>query len=299
MTDSANTEAFNSIFEVDNGNIRIVRQTTVYDDIGREMANRTYEESGNYMLRQINTQVKEHLNNGTNFGRYTAGEGGTRTKLAIGIEPGTAYVMGYRNETLATEFIETNKAVSTRHEAGVNVTTNFGNYVTVNEVVGPWDPTTYKTVSLRNASAKATSSSVSLGASAAVGSEIGTAKVRGLQYVSGTMGQKSGTYRLYLFDIQMTASGTTFSAVRSFYVNNSSGPDNFADVVLSNGICVLEEPEFNRNIYSLGVRATKQLTTNASAVNAAYQFRDKATVSFATVGTGTLSISGAHAGGSE
>ena len=58
LTNTANTEAFTPIFEVEDGNIKIVRNTTVYDDIGREMAKRTYEESGNYMLRQINTQVK-------------------------------------------------------------------------------------------------------------------------------------------------------------------------------------------------------------------------------------------------
>jgi len=299
LTDTANTEAFTPIFEVENGNIKIVRQTTVYDDIGREMAKRTYEESGNYMLRQINTQVKEHLNTGTNFGRYSAGEGGNKNKLAIGIEPGVAYIMGYRNETLSTEFIETDKATDTRHEAGVNVTTNFGNYVYVNEVVGPWDPTTYTTVSLYDTVQTAVSGGVSLGASSPAGSSIGTAKIRGLQYESGTMGKKDGKYRLYLFDIQLTSSGKSFADVRSFYVNNATGPDSFADAVLTNGICVLEEPSFNRNIYSLGVRATRTLTTNTGTINATYQFRDKATVSFNTGGAGTLLISGAHAGGTE
>ena len=70
-------------------------------------------------------------------------------------------------------------------------------------------------------------------------------------------------------------------------------------VVLTNNEAVIQEPSFNRNIYGLGVRATKQLTTNTGVVNASYQFKDKATVSFNTAGTGTLSISGAHAGGTE
>ncbi len=299
LTDTANTEAFTPIFEVENGNIKIIRDTSIYDNLGRELAKRTYEESGNYMLRQINTQVKEHFNTGTNYGRYTTGQGGDKTKLAIGVEPGIAYIMGYRNETLATDFITADKATDTRHEAGVNVTTNFGNYVIVNQVVGPWDPTTYQSISLRNAAATAISGGVALGAGAAPGSEIGTAKLRGLQYQSGTMGKKNGTFRLYLIDIQMTSSGTTFSDVKSLYVNNTSGPDNFADTVLESGLCVLKEPDFNRNIYSLGVRATKQLTTNNSVINANYQFRDKSTVSFNTSGTGTLTISSPHAGGTE
>jgi hypothetical protein len=298
LTNTSNTEAYTPIFEVEDGNIKIIRQSTVYDDLGREFAKRTYEESGNYMLRQINTHVKEHLNTGTNFGRYTAGEGGDKDKLAIGIEPGIAYVMGYRNETLSTEFIETSKATTTRTEEGLNVTTNFGNYVTVNELVGPWDPTVYQTVSLRDTAATALSgSNITLGAGSAPGSEIGTAKIRGLQYAAGNGGKIS--YRMYLFDIKMTATGTSFANVRSFYVNNASGPDNFADAVLQSGICVMEEPDFNRNIYSLGIRATKQLTTNAGSINATYQFRDKATVNFNTAGVGTLTISSPHAGGTE
>jgi hypothetical protein len=312
---SANTESFFPIFEVESGKVRIVRDDTVFNSIGRELAKRTYEESGNYQLKQINTHVKEHLNTGSNFGRYTAGEGGDKDKLAIGIEPGVAYIMGYRNETLTTEFIETDKATDTKHEVGVNVTTNFGNYAIVNEVVGPWDPTTVQTISLRDTVATAvTSGSVALGAGAAPGAEIGTAKVRGMQYESGIMGQKDGKFRLYLFDINMTASGKSFGDVRSFYVNNASGPDSFADAVLETVVigttgggstattvtkAVIKDPEFNRNVYSLGVQATKQLTTNTGTINAFYQFRDKATISFNTAGVGSLAISGVHAGGTE
>ena len=295
---SANTASFTPIFEVEDGLVKIVRDDTVFNSIGRELAKRTYEESGNYQLRQINTHVKEHLNTGTNLGRFTAGEGGDKNKLAIGVEPGVAYVMGYRNEILATEFINTDKAVTTNNEIGVNVTTNFGNYVIVDQVAGPWDPTTLQSVSLRDTAATALSS-VTLGAAGAPGNEIGTAKVRGFQYESG-----SGVltkFRLYLFDIQMSGNPATkaFSDVRSFYINQSSGPDSICDAVLTNSLCVLEEPEFNRNIYDLGVRATKELKTLAGAVNATYEFRDKKTISFNTGGAGTLPVTGAHAGGTE
>ena len=298
LTDTANTSQLTPIFTVENGNIQVVRQTTVYDDIGREMANRTYEESGNYMVKHINTEVKEHLDTGSNFGRYKAGDSpaGDRNKLAIGINPGIAYVQGYRNEILTTEFIETDKATETDQELGVNITTNYGNYVIVNEVAGPWDPTTYQTVSLRNAAATSVSSA-SLGLTAAPGSEIGTARVRQLTYESGTKGTAAGKYRLYLFDIKMTSG--TFTDVRSFYVNNVSGPDNLADAVLESGVAVLKEPSFNKVLYTTGADAVQTLTNNVGTINAFYTFKDKATVSFNTSGIATLSISGVHAGGTE
>jgi hypothetical protein len=298
LTDTANTSQLSPIFTVENGNIRVVKQTTVYDDIGREMANRTYEESGNYMVKHINTEVKEHLDTGTNFGRYSSTDlpAGDKNKLAIGITPGVAYVQGYRNEVLTTEYIDTDKATDTEQELGINVTTNYGNYVIVNELAGPWDPTEFETISLRNAAANSISSAT-LGSTAAPGSEIGTARVRHVAYRSGTKGKPDGQYRLYIFDVKMSSG--TFADVRSFYVNNASGPDNFADAVLENGSAVLKEPSFNRVVFTTGAPAVQTLTNNVGTINTSYTFRDKSTVSFNTSGTATLSITGVHAGGTE
>ena len=313
LTDTANTTNFLPLFEVKLGKVLQLKQDTQFNSIGKELAKRTYEESGNYQLRQINTHVKEHLNTGTNFGRFTAGESGDKDKLAIGIDPGVAYIQGYRVETLGTEYITTTKGTTTNTEASLAVTTNFGNYVLVNEFAGPWDPTTLQTVSFRSVARKSISTSL-LGIGGAPGVEMGTAKVRGVAHSSGTMGQKGGTFRLYLFDIDMSVSGKTFGDVRGFYVNNASGPDNHADAVLetiaigtTGGAstattvtkAVLKEPDFNKILFRLGTGATKQVKTTAGALNATYEFRDKATLSFSTAGVGVLSLSGVHAGGTE
>ena len=287
---AANTEQFTPIFEVENGNIRIIRKETVFNSIGRELATRTFEESGNYQLKQMNTSVKEHLDTGSNFGRYTAGNGGDANKLAVGIEPGIAYVQGYRNEVLATDFIETDKATTTKTESGVTISTTLGNYVVVNEVAGIWDPTTYQTVSLRDTVATAITSG-NFGVGGAPGSEIGTAKIRGIEYNSGTY--PNYQYKIYLFDIQMSSG--TFANVRSLYVNNGAGNDNFADVVLTAGNAVLQETDFNRAIFKSGATAVKDIVKSSTS----FVFKDKNTVSFATGGTGTLNISGTHAGGTE
>ena len=298
LTDTSNTEQLTPIFEVDSGNIKTLKNNTIFDSIGKELAKRTYEESGNYMVKHINTAVKEHLDNGTNFGRYKAGDSpaGDKDKLAIGIEPGIAYVQGYRNEVLTTEYIETDKAVDTKEELGVNVTTNYGNYVFVDELAGPWDPTLFQEVSLRDTAANAISTG-NYGAGGAPGSQIGTAKVRYVQYESGSQNLPTAQYRLYLFDIKMTSG--TFADVRSFYINNGSGADCFADVVLESGLAVLKEPSFNTLVFKTGVNAVKQLTNNTGSINTNYQFRDTSTISFSTSGTGTLVISGVHAGGTE
>jgi len=285
----ANTQSFFPLFEVDRGNVKTIRDDTVFNSIGRELAKRTFEESGNYQLRQINTHVKEHLNTGSNYGRYTSGEGGNKNKLAIGIEPGIAYVMGYRNEILTTEFIDTDKGIDTKTETSVSIPTNFGNYVIVNEVAGPWDVTQLGEVTLFDqASTVVSSGTFSSGSSA--GAQIGTAKIRGFEYHSGT--GLDAQYLLYLFDINMDTTDKSFSDVKTFRLS-SGGSQSFADAVLESGLCVLKEPAFNRNIYFSGVSAT------ANTSNKQFVFRDTTQSSVAISGTGLVTISGVHAGGTE
>ena len=313
LTDTANTVNFLPIFKVTDGVVSYISNETEFNVIGRELAKRTYEESGNYQLKQMNVQVKEHLDTGTNFGRFTAGAGGDKDKLAIGVDPGVVYIQGYRLETLATEYITTNKATTTNTEISLSVTANFGNYVLVNELCGTWDPTTLQTVSLRSVARKSISTTL-LGTGAAAGVEIGTAKVKAVTYSSGTMGKKDGVFKLYLFDLDMSVSGKTFGDTRGFYVNNASGPDNHADAVLETVVigttggastattsirAVLKETGFNKGIFALGTNSTKQVKTTAGALNATYEFRDKASLSFNTGGIGVLSLSGVHAGGTE
>lgn len=296
---TGNTESFTSIFEVEDGNVKLVSQSTVYDELGKEFAKRTYEESGNYFVKQINTSVKEHLNNGTNFGRFLAGGSipGDKNKLAIGVEPGIAYVYGYRNEVLTTEYIETDKASTTKEEVGVTVTPNYGNYVDCDNVVGPWDPTVYQTISLRDAFGNAIDNGT-FGATGAPGNQIGTANLRLVEYRSGAPG-RNGVYRFYLFNINITASGAGFSDVKCLYVNNPSGPDNLADVRLTGTIAVLQEPSFNRVIFDTGIRAVKQLTSTSNTINTVFKYRDKTSLSFSVGGTATLTMGSPHAGGTE
>src|SRR5690606_41223902 len=65
-----------------------------------ELAKRTYDESGDYYVNGLNVRIREHLDTGSNFGYLSAAEGGNNELLAIGIEPGTAYIKGYEVGTL-------------------------------------------------------------------------------------------------------------------------------------------------------------------------------------------------------
>ena len=81
--------------------------TTLFEDI---LARRTYDESGDYIVRDFSVSLKEHLNDGTNNGRYTAAQGGNSSKFIAELSPGKAYIRGYEIETTSTRYIEVDKA---------------------------------------------------------------------------------------------------------------------------------------------------------------------------------------------
>jgi len=294
VLETANTESFLPIFEVDSGSIRTIKNRTVYDVLGDMIAERTYDESGNYEIKKMKVAVKEHYDNGTNFGRWAAGSirpVANTQRLAIGVEAGEAYVQGYHNEHLATVWIDADKGIDTRSETGVTVSTSYSNFVDCKDVIGTWDPTTYQTVELHGTAHEAWKSS-SFGGASGPGNQIGTAKLKFVQYRSGTPSLRDGTYRFYLFDIKMTSG--TFASVKSIYVNNASGPDNFANIVLdSSGNAVLTEPSFNRSLFKSGLSYVK------SFGQATYKYRDKASVTMQTNGQQTLTLGTPHTGGNE
>ena len=76
-------------------------------ELTKRLANRTYEESGNYSLKPFVLDIKEHYNNGTNNGYDSTAS--DDSKYVVGVEPNTAYVQGFRTENISTKYIEVDK----------------------------------------------------------------------------------------------------------------------------------------------------------------------------------------------
>ena len=73
----------------------------------KRLADRTYEESGNYALNPFVLDIKEHYDTGTNNGYTTSAS--NDNKYVVGIEPNTAYVQGFRTEHTNIVFKEVDK----------------------------------------------------------------------------------------------------------------------------------------------------------------------------------------------
>ena len=191
-------------------------RTTEYAVLEDTLARRTFDESGDYAVRNFDLDLREHLISGNNRGIYTAVNGGSESKIAAGMGPGKAYVKGYEIETIGTSFVDVNKARD--FDTQNNFTTKFdvGNYVNVTNIYGSPDigfvsaaTEAFKRVNLYSTltSSRGTENA---GSGASINT-IGRAKSRGFQYVTGTpssftfasSGLTDAVYRHYLFDINM------------------------------------------------------------------------------------------------
>jgi hypothetical protein len=253
-TDTA-PEGFVLLFEIENGLITRRYDKTQYAELGIELAQRTYDEAGDYTVQKFPLFVSEHYNNGSNHGVFSPNAGGDLSKLVVGVQPGKAYVRGYEQELFATENLVTDKAIDTRTVKNEFVSTDYGNYLVVDEVAGPWSINTRETVQLHNVAVHAVSSGNYSGA-VAPSSQIGTANIRAIVYVpnSGARpGTTAATYQIYLSDVVMTSG--SLAAVQSLYLPDAV--HSFADVVLSVG--GLQETKYTSLLFPLTRENTKTL----------------------------------------
>ena len=102
-----------------------------YSFLQEEFARRTYDESGDYEVKPFRLDVREHLINAGNRGVYSTAESGDSAKLALGIEPGKAYVQGYEVETQITKFLNVPKPRTFNSVVDTPIQTDVGNFVLV------------------------------------------------------------------------------------------------------------------------------------------------------------------------
>ena len=245
-----------------------------YSDLDRQLAQRTYEESGNYTLNPFKTHIRELYDTGSNYGRYSSSEldkagysisagdlpasiADAQARYSLGVDPSVAYVYGYRVAPLDKTELNAPKARTVSALTPANTYANIGNYVIGSFETGSYLPiiteisSTYRvgltktyaasaittgnstTITLPNttgitvgmtmfgASTNAnaamiagvvitsvgadtigfTSTAIAIAANEVLNFVAGTTKIKGVE-VEG-----ASTYRLYLYDITITASG--------------------------------------------------------------------------------------------
>ena len=283
---STETE-FVSMLEVEDGIIKKRKELAVEGKLEEAIARRTDEESGSYTLSDPKIAIREHLNTGTNNGRYSLSEGGDSDLLLAEADPFTAYVKGYRNEIIARTGITLRKGLDVEEVEQVKTQIVLGSYLPVNELIGFWDFETNAEVQLYDTAQTVITSKTFDGDSfAATGTQIGTARIKTIEYYSGEPGLGSAVYNLYLYDINITSS--TFQNVRSIVQDKTGAPDCVADVVLDSfGDAILREPRFNRLVFDLPYTNIKSIRNAAGEIESSFRFRREFTINLSG-GSGTV-----------
>lgn len=282
--DSANIpDDFIQLVHIKEGVIQNLVKKTEYSIIKDEFARRTNDESGSYVVSGMKVRMREHLNDGSNGGYYRSTYGGNSSLLAVGVEPGKAYVQGYEVERLVTTYIPVEKGIDYRVLEEQAISANYGNYLKINEVVGDWNVNDGIRVDLYDSYERRITLN-EYSTTTPTGTLIGTALLKTLEYESGTVGANNAIYRAYLTDIKMT--NGSFSSVKSMYYNNSSTSDLCADVYLTP---TLQEKFFDTAIYSIPTSNIRKIRDGSDNIDTSYTFKKKFDVSIATTGTFTLS----------
>jgi hypothetical protein len=207
---------FVELLRLSNGIRQNQVRSTEYAVLEDTFARRTYDESGDYTVREFDLDMREHLIEGNNRGVFSLEEGGDDTLLVAGLSPGKAYVKGYEVETIGTTLINIEKARDfatdnnsrTRFdiENFINVTKTF-NTPDIGNFVGETEA--YREVLLFDTPTQVRGTTQStLGLTVP---QIGRAKTRGFELNTGSATSNvlsssaltSAVFKHYLFDTEM------------------------------------------------------------------------------------------------
>jgi len=186
---ATNSPDFIEVLRYENGVVTKRNEFPAYAVLGETLARRTFDESGNYTVDPFDIQVREHTD--------VFGVGGSSGQLAIGLEPGKAYVRGYEFENIATKFVTIDKARDTDTASGEETNFTMGRYVIIGATSGIANGIT------GGASVLNTENHPLVSLQTVAGVTTATARFRQISF------NAADQFRVYLYDVK-NISGQTF-----------------------------------------------------------------------------------------
>ena len=207
VIDDDTDKNFIELLRINKSQIETFVERSAYNELARELARRTFDESGDYTVRDFDIRVREHQNDGVNDGVYLPGvnsPGGIESSEAhycVEVGPGKAYVRGFESETLAPTYVDLIKPRTTVGLQNSIIPFELGNYMLMNNVKG--SPIINGTGITANYQVVETRDVAPNNVLTASGRVIGLARVAAYEYHSGTnVNSTSTVFKAYLFDIQ-------------------------------------------------------------------------------------------------
>jgi hypothetical protein len=214
LTDTNDTD-FVELLRVQDGKLKKIETKTQYNIIKDYLAQRTYDESGDYSIEpfipSIHNSLNDRLgNNGIFFSDEKTEELNTPSDdlMCVKVSPGKSYVKGYDVVKIGTTILDVAKPRDTKNVSRVNIPFEMGNILRVNNAAGA--PKERYPISLYNRR-KGDS-----------GSTIGSARVYAFNVTDASYSNATTNWDLYLYDIQTYTVLTLNSAVSSSELKTTS-----------------------------------------------------------------------------
>ena len=270
-------------------------QDAMLSTLGDTIAQRTSEESGDYVVEPFVISTEEIVGNTSHTG------------LTVG--RGIGYNKGRRFENSGTVRLAIPKAKESINVATQQISINFGNHVELNELVGEFGAETNDMVLILDTAQNAVTNQITAIAAAnstfanvtANSAVIGTARVRGITQIGNVPSDANTVYNLNLFDIKMNAGKSFRKDAKSIFHYNSQTANNaagefetnsaqkgVADIKLNGTIAELKDASFNSLVFPIGQKGIKSIGTAG-----AYSFRKRQTATANTTGKFALANLGA------
>ena len=227
-----NDTDFIELLRVENGFLKKIENKTDYNLIKDYIAQRTYDESGNYTVTPFTISANNSLNNllGNN-GIYFNGDlttGGNTPSddlMCVSVSPGKAYVKGYDVEKTSTTVLDVEKPRDTQTVTGALVPFKMGNILRINNIYGA--PTNKSTVYFYSRRRDGATSSPN-------GIQLGSARVYLCKLTDAAYEGAKTKWDLHLYDIQFYTHLTLNNSLTvtqlpatSIITGNSSGATGY------------------------------------------------------------------------
>ena len=219
---------FIELLRVREGEIKKLQNTSVYSEIEKYLAKRTYEESGNYAVDPFTVKVQNSLNDLVGSkGLYTeeektdSGNDPSEDLMCIKLSPGKAYVRGFGVDITGNKVLDVEKPRETKTLENKAVPFRMGSILQVNNAEGsPWinvGGSTSNIIGLYN-QRKGSIPSNPNATSSASGDKIGEARVYSFAVTDSSYGGASTKWDLHMYDVQM------YQRITLSKYNNISAP---------------------------------------------------------------------------
>ena len=269
---------FIELLRLRNGVVEYKIDKSVYAELGKNLARRTFEESGNYYVEEFKLNRKETLNNLFNNGAYDLNSSSRfSSKIVLNqsatsedeingndyftleISPGKAYVKGYEVETVNQRYIDIPKARTLKEKTNESSLVSFGSYFELDaaSLKGSLTSGTFQTLYFYDKPVGSTNSTI-----------IGTAKYSSLVY-----GAKP---KLYLIDFSTYTrltipSNIQFGAlVHDVVVGQTSGAIGYVSANPVGNTIILHEVSGN---FAVGESILNSRTTVSTTISTVTDYK--------------------------